>query len=275
MRRHGSRLTAPELAAHRTPSPPPVEVAVNGTRVIVQPPVSQGILAAAALARSNGSGGVDLVDAMVDAFAMRHVVTTDQWADVLGTLIPMQTRFRGPTSGTHTTSVACADDAGMTVAVLISVYHEFGCGVFVEEIGSFLNDRLLGANLAPLSADRRPLHTLAPMLLVRDGLVTALATPGADAQVQVLAQVAQAVMAEGCSLPEAIERPRWRLQDGRLLVEEGTPHDTIARLRARDHDVAVVADDGLVFGSVTAAGHDGRSTFAVADSRRSCDARSR
>jgi gamma-glutamyltranspeptidase/glutathione hydrolase len=144
----------------------------------------------------------------------------------------------GPRSYLHTAGVAVADADGTVVSSLVSVFDDFGSGVLVPELGIVLGNRAAGftdgAN-AP-GPGRYPVHTLAPaMLLLQDGGVLALATPGADGQVQTLLQVLAGLRYDEETLLGALGRPRWRSEDGRLLVEAG--HPATGRLRELGHDV--------------------------------------
>jgi gamma-glutamyltranspeptidase/glutathione hydrolase len=160
----------------------------------------------------------------------------------------------------------------------VSVFDDFGSGVFVPELGIVLNNRAAGFTDGENAAapGSRPVHTLAPALIEADGSRLALATPGADGQVQTLLQVL-ASLRRGASLEEAVAAPRWRSEAAQLLIERG--HPQIVALRARGHDVLVLDPGSDVFGAVVAAGapaHRPGSTssggvgvpYAVADWRR-------
>jgi gamma-glutamyltranspeptidase/glutathione hydrolase len=115
-------------------------------------------------------------------------------------------------------------------------------------------------------------HTLAPALVegptgTGSSETLALATPGADGQVQTLLQVLARMRFAGASLPRAVAAPRWRSVAGRLCVEASHPH--AGALRERGHEVEPVADGDGLFGAVVAAGRaaDGTVT-AVGDWRR-------
>ena len=140
--------------------------------------------------------------------------------------------------------------------------------MFVPELGITLNNRAggftAGANAA--APGKRPVHTLAPVLLTTPQGVLALATPGADGQVQTLLQVIVAMKRQRVAVAQAIARPRWRSEGGRLLIEQR--HDQIARLAALGHRVERLADGDLRFGAMVCAGHIDGQLLAVADWRR-------
>ncbi len=291
VRSSGGTLSADDLAAHRTTTAEPVAVAWDGGQLLVQPPSSQGLLLAMAaqwLERGGHAPGGDapsehvLVELVGAAFAHRTDVVA-RGARLLDEPLAVDharaSRAGGPRSYLHTAGVAVADADGTVVSSLVSVFDDFGSGVLVPELGIVLGNRAAGftdgAN-AP-GPGRYPVHTLAPALLQRDGGDTlALATPGADGQVQTLLQVLARLRYDGAPLQGALDAPRWRSEDGRLLLEEG--HPAAAALRGLGHDVVDRRWGDDVFGAVVAAGHDGAGhdgaghdgagPYAAADRRR-------
>jgi gamma-glutamyltranspeptidase/glutathione hydrolase len=117
-------------------------------------------------------------------------------------------------------------------------------------------------------------HTLSPALLEHDGRILALATPGADGQVQTLLQVVDALVTEGASLPDVLHRPRWRSQEARVLVEQSFSAALADALSARGHALERLPDGDGLFGAVAVAGVDRRgaggegTVLAAADPRR-------
>ena len=104
--------------------------------------------------------------------------------------------------------------------MLVSVFDDFGCGVLVPEGGFLLNSRLSGASTDPDSpnspqAGRQARCTRCRRRCVVDGeRIFALSTPGADGQVQTLVQTIDAIADRRRQLPEALDRPRWRSNEG-------------------------------------------------------------
>jgi gamma-glutamyltranspeptidase/glutathione hydrolase len=140
--------------------------------------------------------------------------------------------------------------------------------MWVPELGVFLNNRADGFTdgVNATGAAKRPIHTLAPMMLeVSDGCWLALATPGADGQVQTLLQVL-IQMRGGAGLSKAIKAPRWRTQDGVLLVERS--HEQKNTLVSKGHRITECTDGAEVFGAVVAAGVDDGNVCSFADWRR-------
>ncbi|WP_375389706.1 gamma-glutamyltransferase [uncultured Amnibacterium sp.] len=275
----GGTLSDADLAAHRTSTPEPLGVPWYGGKLVVQPPPSQGVLlamAAAWLDRRDPDPSVPLQHLLVElvesVYEYREKVTS-RGADLLrARLYPdlvHASRRGGARAYLHTAGVAVADVDGTVVSSLISVFDDFGSAVFVPELGIVLANRAAGfttgAN-AP-GTSRYPVHTLAPaMVLAADGGATGLATPGADGQIQTLLQILAAVRFTGCSFAEALDRPRWRSEDGRLLIEAG--HEAGPVLATRGHDLVTRSPGNAVFGAVVVAGVDATGPFAAGDRRR-------
>jgi gamma-glutamyltranspeptidase/glutathione hydrolase len=159
--------------------------------------------------------------------------------------------------------------------MLVTVFDDFGSAVLVPEGGFLLTNRLTGCSDDPASpnaprAGRRPVHTLSPALVEHRDLAFALATPGADGQVQTLLQIVQGLEDDGLDVPSALARPRWRSLEGRLEVEDDLDEPVRALLEERGHALEPhPAGDGR-FGAAVAVGADeaAGTLFAVADPRR-------
>ena len=281
VRRGGGFLDLADLADHVTPSPPPLSVDWAGGQVHVQPPLSQGVLLAMALqkVRSLEAEGVPIDDHIlveVTEAVFAHRSSCRRGEDLLTVELvvdPIRASGRGgPRSYLHTAGVATVDVDGQVVSSLVSVFDDFGSGVFVPELGLVLNNRAGGFTDGDNAAapGKRPVHTLAPAMVTSSSGVLGLATPGADGQVQTLLQVLTATSLRGTPLPEAAGALRWRSQDGDLLLEAG--HPAQEALAARGHRIVVLDPGADLFGAVIAAGTH-PTPHAVADWRRRCDTR--
>jgi gamma-glutamyltranspeptidase / glutathione hydrolase len=273
----GGTLSAQDLAAHGTVIAKPVETAWGAMRVATQPPMSQGVLLNMAVKALNGLDefpvalndhvAVELTHA---AFAFRAEVArgTTLLDESLHVDFEKASHRGGPRAYLHTAGVAAADAEGRVVSSLVSVFDDFGSCVFVPELGITLNNRAGGFTSGKNAAapGKRPVHTLAPILLTTSEGVLALATPGADGQVQTLLQVLMAIQREGIDLARAIARPRWRSENDRLLIEQS--HAGVDRLKSLGHRVEPLADGDVRFGAVVCAGHMDDAPVAAADWRR-------
>ncbi len=283
----GGALSSADLAAHETVERAPIEVEHRGARLWVQPPVSQALLAAIVLGEleRSGSNGTDdavhmAVEAVEAAFEHRDQIAApgaEQRLLAVRLEIDRERAGRrgGPRAYAHTTAVTTADADGTVVSQLVSVFDEFGCASLVTDGGFILNDRLTGFAQDPNSPNaaapgKRPVHTLSPALFDGGAGPVALATPGADGQVQVLVQVLEALLGGHVSIPEALRRPRWRSVERRLALEAGFDPTVADSLARRGHEVMWTPAGDSLFGACALAGFDAEAgtTFAVADPRR-------
>ncbi|WP_010137763.1 gamma-glutamyltransferase [Oceanicola sp. S124] len=282
----GGTLSTADLAGHDTVISAPNATDWCGLRLMTQPPMTQGILLNMALAAMEAQcptdagpdhavpdhavpdhAGVELTEAAF-AYRARAGEGLPLMAEAL-TYDPARALHRGgPRAYLHTAGVAAADAEGRVISSLVSVFDDFGSAVYVPEGGFVLNNRAAGFGPAPNDAapGKRPVHTLAPALLSGpDGAVWALATPGADGQVQTLLQVLWKAR-HGADLASAVAAPRWRSEAGKLLIEEG--HPSAPRLAALGHALKPLPPGDLRFGAVVAAGLQGGVPRALADWRR-------
>lgn len=277
VRRNNGAMSVQDLALHRTVVAKPLTTRWQGLTVHVQPPLSQGVLLSMCLGNLERLGSLSKADrdhAQIElteaCFGLRDRVGEGS-ALLDEILIPDMVkagRRGGPRPYLHTAGVAAADRTGMVVTSLVSVFDDFGSCVYVPEGGFTLNNRGAGFTRAPndFAPGRRPVHTLAPLLIEGDFGAIGMATPGADGQIQTLLQVLDNLFIEGLDIASAIDRPRWRSEDGRVLIEAG--HERRRELLARGHDVTVLADGHTKFGAVVFAGHLEGMPAAAADWRR-------
>lgn len=274
----GGQLSTGDLARHATTIDPPVSVAWQGGRVYVQPPMTQGFLLSMCLenlGRLDVRDQIDLEHVCVElteaSFAYRdHAAeATALIGRDLDINMERASLRGGPRAYLHTAGVATADSEGLVISSLVSVFDEFGSGVYVREGGFALNNRAQGFTQAPNDAapEKFPVHTLAPSILVGDEGVTALATPGADGQIQTLLQIiARMSGPEPMELTQSIAAPRWRSEDGKLLIEAA--HPARENLADRGHRTEVREDGAMCFGGVVSAGQSGELPFSASDWRR-------
>ena len=276
--RAGGCLSSLDLACHVTTVAAPVSVGWEGGHAYVQPPMTQGFLLGLCLDNLERRGlqkrqnlehiCVELTEASF-AYRDRAEDTSALMGIDLDINLEVASLRGGPRAYLHTAGVATADNEGHVLSSLVSVFDEFGSGVYVPEGGFVLNNRARGFTSAPNDAApaKFPVHTLAPSLLVRDAGVCALATPGADGQIQTLLQIiARMAGSAPMELAHSIAAPRWRSEDGKLLIEAS--HPAREDLAGRGHRVVVRDDGDMCFGGVVAAGLERGLPFAASDWRR-------
>ncbi|MEO8143396.1 MAG: gamma-glutamyltransferase [Betaproteobacteria bacterium] len=144
----------------------------------------------------------------------------------------------------HTTSFSIADRDGNMVCVTQSLGSPFGSGVVVPGTGLCLNNFMYWADVNPKSPNHTKPGTalpicMAPTITLCDGApVLALGTPGSYGILQTQVQALVQYLDFRLPLQDAIEAPRARLWDGRLVEPEArfTPK-VLAALGARGHQV--------------------------------------
>ncbi len=314
--RQGGLLSADDLAEHSCDFEPPITVRYSGAEVSVTPPVSMGwaLLQQLLLYERLGGrlidGDADRIDLMVRckhaAFAdlaglprwqepsdVMPVLSEDSLDRWCSTIADQRRSVLAPAgapadpvaaAGTDTTCLSVVDGRGLMVTFIHSLFNEFGSRVVVPGTGIVLNDRLAKQ---PARVDRgegsgrprRPLHTLVGYHVVHGGRRLVGATPGGRGQVQTNFQVLRAIIDDGASPQDAVDRPRWlsgapRLPDADdlLFLEPGFPSGLGSDLARRGHMVAAdgAASDNDLFGSCTIAGSGPQrsETFGAADHRR-------
>jgi gamma-glutamyltranspeptidase/glutathione hydrolase len=240
----GSPLRAADLAAHRSRWVEPLTVPYRGGVAASVPPPSQGLAALAILGILDALGGgaltgeaADYVHLVVEATKLAFG-DRDRWlADPAVTPVPV-TRLLEPAylrgrarliamdraapspvaAGVDRgDTVACvaADAAGHCVAMIQSLYHEWGSGLLAGDTGVVLQNRGAFFSLDPthpniLAPGKRPAHTLTPFLYLRDGRPWLVAgTMGGEGQPQTLAALTTRVVDLGLDVQAAVEAPRW------------------------------------------------------------------
>jgi gamma-glutamyltranspeptidase/glutathione hydrolase len=274
---HGGMLSEDDLVVHETIIAPAISLPWQDGSVHVQPPITQGILLAMclkALAAQDVAAAASLDHLCVELTeaSFQYRDRAAEGATLLDAPLqidPQRASLKGgPRAYLHTAGVATADTDGMVCSSLISLFDHFGSGVVVPEGGFTLNNRAqsftAGAN-AP-APGKRPVHTLAPAMMETPAGTIALATPGADGQIQTLLQVIAKHTLADVPLADAIDAPRWRSQEGQLLI--ATNHPEREHLQTLGHRIADRLDNDLSFGGLVCAGHDGTAPFAGSDWRR-------
>lgn len=270
----GGALTMDDLACAKPIWREPLNASYRGLSINTAPPPCEGFQFLLALKildgvdlrkfERNGVEHLDLVYRAIRLAAGVRIAHNNPSPDKLSELMSdasveaLRHRLRdgkpieGPTeqwtpSATadpgHTTSLSIADADGNLVCVTQSLGAPFGSGVVVPGTGVCLNNFLYWADVQTNSPNRtRPGDALpicmAPSISTRNGeAALALGTPGSYGILQTQVQALAQYLDFDLSLQDAIEAPRARLWDGRLVeIENRISAETIAALRDRGHD---------------------------------------
>ncbi len=187
----------------------------------------------------------------------------------------------------QTTHYSVVDKAGNAVAVTYTLNTNFGSGIVARGTGILLNNEmddfsakpgvanaygLVGGDANAVQAGKRPLSSMTPTLVLKDGkpvLVT-----GSPGGARIITTVLQQIVNHidfGMNPAEAASTPRFHHQwtPDELRVEKGFSPDTLALLRQWGHKVALKASmgrsqtievrDGLLRGASDPRNPDGKT----------------
>ena len=185
-----------------------------------------------------------------------QLLSDDQAARLASRLDPHRSgRFVPVTQpGGGTVFLCAADDDGMMVSLIESNWMGFGSGIMGGGSGVMLHNRgnyfsLDASSPNALAPGARPLHTLTPMMLLRDGGPwVALGSMGGDGQPQFMVQLVNALVDDELTPQEAVDRARFVAEvEGRgqplraVSIEgDGVTPELVAELEQRGHEVRVI-----------------------------------
>ena len=272
----GGYLSEEDLAAHESTFVEPISTDFRGVRVYEIPPPGQGV---AALEMLNilegfefstlGPTSADRIHLEVEAKKLAYGDLHDEIGDPEHADVPTEQLLskeyatslrerisleraaeRGPEPAlSGDTTYLCAVDAeGNGCSFINSLYRGFGSGVVAEGTGVCLHNRGNSFSLEPghpnaIAPGKRPMHTIIPGLVTREGALWAVfGIMGAAMQPQGQAQVLINLLDYGMDPQEATDHPRHRHEDGVLWIEGRVPEAEVERLRRRGHRVQVMQD---------------------------------
>ena len=271
-------MTRDDLRNHRSTWDEPISTDYRGVTIYECPPNGQGLTALIALnnACNFDLGALDwdsperihlMVECMRLAWADAHQYIADMsqadlpldmllskdYAAERAALIHPYYAFDPPPTygelpgGSDTIYLSVVDGAGNACSFIKSLYMGFGVGIVAKGTGVWLQNRGAGFSLAPghrncLAPGKRPYHTIIPGMALKEGkLWASFGVMGGFMQPQGHFQVISAMVDDDLNPQEALNRPRWQVQNGdpggALLIEEGTPFKTMADLAERGHRI--------------------------------------
>ncbi len=143
-----------------------------------------------------------------------------------------------------TVYITVVDKDGMSVSLIYSIFHSFGSGIASEKYGILFQNRGAGFNLIDghpncLAAGKRPMHTIIPGMLVRDGKpMMPFGVMGGQYQPCGHARFVTNVIDFGMDIQSAVDAPRCFAENGILNVERGYDPSVLQELAERGHDIA-------------------------------------
>lgn len=234
----------------------PLTTSYRGTDVYELPPPTQGIAALEGLAllqelgpslpnqvRAAGLALEDAFAAVRDGADVRGLLDPAHLARRTGDPLVLTPELRG-----GTVYLCCVDDHGMAVSFIQSLFEPFGSGVVAPGTGVVMNNRAACFSVnGEIRPGRRPYHTIIPGMLERDGrLLGPFGVMGGYIQAQAHVQLVSALVDDELDAQSALNRGRFRIDDGVVRLEHGL-WDRARELE--DAGLRVVRDDSrLDFG---------------------------
>ena len=147
-----------------------------------------------------------------------------------------------------TVYVCAVDRDGNMVSFINSIFHAYGSTRFDPATGVLLHSRgasfrLIEGHPNAIAPGKRPLHTIIPGLLRRDGeAVGVFGVMGGHYQASGQAALLSGLFDRGLEPQTAIDAPRSFAFDGALEVEPSVPETVRAELERRGHTVKVAVE---------------------------------
>ncbi|RAI03941.1 gamma-glutamyltransferase [Acuticoccus sediminis] len=166
-----------------------------------------------------------------------------------------------PYESNETTHFSVVDDAGNAVSMTTTLNFSFGVG-FGTAGGFLLNNELddfsakpgvpnayglIGGDANAVEPDKRPLSSMTPTILLKDGEVSLVTgSPGGSRIITTVLQVILNATVHERNIATATNAPRIHHQwlPDYIRIEEGISHDTIRLLEDMGHEVRVMDSMG-------------------------------
>lgn len=146
--------------------------------------------------------------------------------------------------GSDTVYFTIADEKGMAISFINSLYGDFGTGIVSSRSGVCFHNRGEGFVLDPkhpncIAPRKRPMHTLVPAMVYKDGApLMSFGVMGAHFQPMGHVYVMNNMFDYGMDPQAALDAPRMFFEGDRILVEDGVPGEVLAGMEARGHKLA-------------------------------------
>lgn len=182
----------------------------------------------------------------------------------------------------ETTHYSVMDAEGNAVVNTYTLMFSYGSGVVIDGAGFLMNNNMGNFTLRPdipdafglmgsvdnqITAGRRPVSSMTPIIVLRDGVPYLLTgSPGGSRIITTNLQLLVNVLGHEMNIADATVRPRihHQWQPDRLEVESGFGPDAIRILMGRGHNVV----PGRAMGSLQTVLFDGNLFYGFSDPRR-------
>ncbi|WP_263415416.1 gamma-glutamyltransferase [Terriglobus albidus] len=154
-----------------------------------------------------------------------------------------------------TTYLATVDRDGMVVSFIQSDAGSFGSGLVAEHTGFVLHNRAGGFYMQPgqpnsLAGHKRPLHTIIPAMMQKDGKTIGFGIMSGFNQAQAHAQFVANVVDFGMNIQAAMDAARFNKGNSgcTVSIEDGYPHEVLEQLASQGHQIILVPRYSQVMG---------------------------
>jgi len=192
-------------------------------------------------------------------------------------VVPSDIKQMLESQGKSTIYLSTIDKDGNIVSLIQSNYAGYGTGMVAPGTGFSFQNRGSGFVLAPgrpnsLAGRKRPLHTIIPAFMEKDGIHIGFGIMGGWNQAQAHAQFVANVVDYGMNVQAALEQSRFTKQtfDGcDVEMEETIPATVRTELTKRGHEIQLLEPFSFTVGQGEAVVRDARRevNFAGADPR--------
>lgn len=186
-----------------------------------------------------------VADPAASSLRLAHLLAVET-ADRLAALIDPARAMPAPAQAAEavhreTVYLTVVDRDRMAVSLIYSIYHDFGAGLASARFGINFQNRGAGFSLAQghpneAAGGKRPLHTIIPAMLRRDGrLIMPFGVMGGGYQPTGHVRLISNLLDYGLDPQSAIDAPRSFPDGGALKLETGYSDAVAATLSAQGH----------------------------------------
>jgi gamma-glutamyltranspeptidase / glutathione hydrolase len=191
-------------------------------------------------------------------------------------VLPSVLRDMAAKNSSDTTYLAAVDRDGNVVSLIQSNDGSFGSGLVADETGFALQNRARGMSLTPglpnsMAGHKRPLHTIIPAFMQKDGVSIAFGIMNGWNQAQAHAQFVANIVDFDMNLQAAMDAPRFNKDNVgcTVSIEPRYPMETLEDLSVRGHQLRFTPQYSDVMGRGNAVEHDDKLNvnFGASDPR--------